>query len=152
MIQRIQTIHLLVAVIFSVVCLCLPIGMFGANGMTTVSEYNLWLTDAAGVHQFVTWPLFAILVLSSAVGLYTIFMYSNRIVQSRLCVFNILLIVGWYIVYTVMGQVLVNNTTMVSFTPALPVVCPIFSIMFYVLARRGIMADEKLVRAADRIR
>ena len=35
-----------------------------------------------------------------------------------------------------------------SFTAALPAV----SLILYILARRGIIKDEKLVRAADRIR
>lgn len=67
----------------SVVCLCMQIGTFTDGGAAVYSEYNLWVTGPTGVRQFVTWPLFAVLLLSAAIGLYAIFMYANRLLQAR---------------------------------------------------------------------
>lgn len=151
MIQRIQSIYLLIAVVVNIVCLCLQIGSFISNDMITANVYNLWTVNAIdGSRVFNTWPLFAILIFSSAIGIYTIFMYSNRIVQARFCVFNSLLIIGWYILYAVFAHVLANNGE--QFSPAFAAILPIVSLIGFILARRGIIHDEKMVRAADRIR
>lgn len=152
MLQRIQTLYLLAAAVLSVVCLCLQIGTFGADGALVADEYNLWLMDGAGGYRFSTWPLFVVLLLSAAVGIYTIFMYSNRRVQARFCAFCMLLVCGWYVLYVVYGQVCLPDVEQASFYPAWPAVLPGLSLVFYFMARRAIMADERLVRAADRIR
>lgn len=152
MIQRIQTIYLLVAVVLSVVCLCMQIGTFTEGGAAVYSEYNLWVTGPTGVRQFVTWPLFAVLLLSAAIGLYAIFMYANRLLQARFCMFAMLLVVGWYILYVVYGGVLKPGDGSAEFAPTWVGACPLVASVFYFLARRAIMADERLVRAADRIR
>ena len=154
MIQRIQTVYMFLAVVLSVVCLCLQIGVFLAAGIPVLNEYNLWMTDPLGTRYFSTWPLFAVLVLSSAVGLCNIFLYTNRKMQARICLFNILLILGWYILYAVFSQTLGNVADIVSlnFRPSIPAALPCIAAVLYAMARHAILADEKLVRAADRIR
>lgn len=157
MIQRIQTIYLLLAVVLSVACLCMQIGTFSVDGMAVAREYNLWVmhVDNAPEHHFsfATVPLFVVLLLSAALGLYSIFAYRNRITQARFCVFNMLLVVGWYILYAVYGFVLIDaGGNPVYFAPSFPAALPAVAFVFHLLARRGIMADERLVRAADRIR
>ncbi|MGN1230174.1 MAG: DUF4293 domain-containing protein [Prevotella sp.] len=152
MIQRKQTIFLLLALIASVVCLCVSIGTFDVDGLHTVREYNLWLVDAEGQHRFDCWPLFAILLPSSALSCYTIFLYHNRRVQAKMCMFNIFLLIGWYIVYAVYSNVLGGASSGVSFQIEFGGALPALAIAFVFLAYKGIMADERLVRAADRIR
>lgn len=152
MIQRKQTIYLLLAVILSIVCLCMPVGKFDVGGMSTMTEYNLWLVDGQGNHQFSCWPLFAILLPSSALGCYTIFLYHNRRFQARMCTFNIFLLIGWYIVFAVFSNVLGSPASGTSFQIELGGGLPAIALALYFLAYKGIMADEKLVRAADRIR
>ena len=100
MIQRIQTIYLLIAVICMVVCLSLPIGAItvtGSNALNSAIEsmtvYNLWLTTPSLEHQLTTWPLFLLLIVSSSLSLFAIGAYKNRLFQSRLCMFGSLIIV-----------------------------------------------------------
>lgn len=150
MIQRIQSVYMLIAVVVSVVCLCMQIGTFMVDETVVTRMYNLWMTDAEGMHSLQTWPLFIVLVFSSAFGLFTIFMYRNRIVQARFCLFNALLVIGWYILYAVFAHVLAPADS--SFSLSVSAVLPLVALVGYVLARRAILADEKLVRAADRIR
>ena len=152
MIQRKQTIYLLLAVIASVVCMCMPIGTFDVDGLHTVREFNLWLVDAEGQRSFDCWPLFAVLLPSSALSCYTIFLYHNRRVQAKMCMFNIFMLVGWYILDTVYSNVLGDSASGSSFQVEFAGGLPAFSIAFLFLAYKGIMADERLVRAADRIR
>lgn len=152
MIQRIQTVYLILAVVLTFACVCLQIGTFDVAGHIVAREYNLMIVNNdAPEHQFDTLPMFTVLVVSTFLGIYSIFAYGNRIAQARFCTFNILLIVGWYILYAVYSRILLGNASW-SFSPSVSAVFPFVALIFYLLARRGIIADEKLVRSADRIR
>ena len=157
MIQRIQTIYLLVAAICSVVCLSLPLGRYVDDGLLTAKLYNLCIMQMGGaehVFSFAAVPLFVILLLVVVISLYTIFMYRNRKLQMRLCSFSSLLVIGWYIVYAVLAKLWGGSidVTSLSFAPGVGAALPAVALIFNLMARRAINADEKLVRAADRIR
>lgn len=152
MIQRKQTIFLLIAVILTIVCLCLPIGSIMAENTFGDKSviYNLWITSADGNHSLSVWPLFAILLITCPIALIAIFTYRNRITQSRFCMFNMLIIVGWYVVCAM--YVLNLKEAGNELTISLPVIFPAISLILYFMARKAILADEALVRSADRIR
>lgn len=152
MIQRKQTIFLLIAVILTIVCLCLPLGNFieeDSIGKNT-AMYNLWMVTAEGNHDYSVWVLFAILLITCPITLIAIFMYHNRIVQSRFCMFNLLLVLGWYAVYAVF--ILNFKESLGQFKLSYTSIFPALSMIFYFMARKAILADEALVRATDRIR
>ena len=115
--------------------------------MTSVDLYNLWLVDGQGRHSFSSWPLFAVLMLASLLSLVTIFLYSKRKLQARLCIFHMILLVLWYLLLAVLPQQLFGSLVL-----SWPAVLPAVAIVFSFMARKGILADEKLVRAADRLR
>ena len=151
MLQRIQSVYLALALILTVVCLCLPIGTFVPEGMGgNAVMNNLWISNANGGHDFSVWPLFCLLVVTCPVCLYCIFAYNNRPLQSRLCIGCILLDILWVAFYAYKGFVEGQEGAAfkVEFAAALPVVC----IILYALARRGVLHDERLVRESDRIR
>ena len=141
---------MLVAVALTILCLCLPIGTFYAEGMRMATEYNLWIYTMQGAKDFTTMPLFIILLISSALGLYSIFAFHNRIFQARLCVLNMFLIIGWYILFTVFSQILGGSN--IKFELEFASAAPCFALAMYFLSYKAIGKDEKLVRAADRIR
>ena len=151
--QRKQTLFLMAAVILTVICLCMQIGSFQVAGLVVAREYNLWFTDPLGKRHFDVWPLFAILLPTAALGTYTIFIYHNRKAQALFCLLNVLLIVGWYICYAVVGQTVGDKSWgTVDYRPTWAAVLPAVAIILYMMARRAIRADEKLVRSLDRIR
>ena len=115
MIQRKQTVFLLIAVIL-------------------------------GMVHFQAWALFGIQMLASAISLIAIFLYKRRPLQATLCLAAILVIV-WYIVLAVLIQQGLLSESL-PLTASLPIIAAILCL----LARRGVIADEKLVRAADRLR
>ena len=140
------------AIILTVMCLSMQIGSFQVGGLEVARVYNLWYT-ALGKHHFDTWPLMAILLPTAALGSYTIFLYRNRKTQALFCLLNVLLIVGWYVCYFVVGQMVGDKSWgTVDFRPSWPAVLPAVALILYLLARRAIKADEKLVRSMDRIR
>lgn len=112
MIQRKQTVFLLLAAILAVVCL--------------VVRWQ-WIDIVQG--------------LSAVLSVYTIFIYKNRPLQARFCLLGLLLVFVWYVLLAVYQG---NVTTIDSL--------PMVNAILIFLARKGILADEKLVRAADRIR
>ena len=152
MIQRKQTIFLLIALVLNIVCLCLPVGRFVSQTMgADATLTNLWISMSDGSLQFSAWYLFAILLLSCPVTIWAIISYKNRLFQARLCLCCMLLMVFWYIGYSIVKFWTapgLNAELVMAWTYFLPFV----SLVFYFLARRGIMADEKLVRSMDRIR
>ena len=84
------------AIIMTVICLCMQIGSFKVEGLEVARLYNLWYTDPLGKHHFDCWPLLAILLPTAAIATYTIFIYHNRKMQALFCLFNMLLVIGWY--------------------------------------------------------
>lgn len=152
MIQRKQTLYILAAAIITIVCLCLPLGTF--NNHTEISAisvlYNLWVVYPDGTHNWSVWVLFGIQVVTCAIAFISIFSYHNRIVQARYCLFNILLLIGWHAVLVMF--VLGLNDSLGTYKPSLTAISPMISIILYFMARKAILADEALVRAADRIR
>ena len=150
MIQRKQTVFLFLALLATIACLCLPVGSFEPQGMGTENQLmNLWINETNGGRNFSVWALFAILLLTCPINTFAIFDYHNRKRQARFCMFSMLMIIGWYIVYGVFSQVLMPGFTFhVGFAACLPLIA--FILLW--LARHSILADEALVRAADRIR
>lgn len=150
MIQRIQTVYLLLAVAVLVACLCLPIGSVEPQGMgVPAAWYNLGLTQGQG---FDMRPVpFVGLVVTAALSLLTIFQYRQRARQMRLCTVSIVLCVLWYAYYIFSALVSLHTggaTFHVRFAACLPLV----AIILLALAHRGIKADDRLVKSMDRIR
>ena len=148
MIQRKQTVFLLLALVATVCCLCMPLGSFEARQMGGDEQLvNLWIAGAQG-KSFAPWPLFAVLLLSCPVNLLTVFSYNNRRLQTRLCAVCMALMVVWGAALLFFATGMGEGDFHVGFATAFPVV----ALVLYYMARRGVIADEKLVRAADRIR
>ena len=156
MIQRKQTLFLFAAFLAYAICLFLPVASVEAQGMAAgVSVHCLGTAGGdSGVHFDSTcFPLFLLCAVSAVLSVVNIFMYNNRKLQMNMCGIILLFSVLWYVDYLVMflGIVGLENATgnmQVNFGACLPLV----SIILVALARKGVSDDEKLVRAADRIR
>ena len=142
MIQRKQSVFLLLAFIASVVCLCLPLGSFEPQAMgVSFKMYNLMVMLGTGADYS---------VCGSLLGFSTIWLYNNRMLQSRLCACNLFLLVAWYIVLGVMTRNVISADT--SFHVGFAVCLPAVSIILVQMARVAILKDEKRVRDSERIR
>lgn len=150
MIQRKQTLYLLLALAAMIVCLCLPIGRIEPAGMGVATVwYNVGLY---GSTSFVAHPiLFVDLVVAGALSLVTIFLYHHRRAQMRLCTVSSVLCVLWYACYLFCVYAVTDfqaGTFHVGFAACLPFV----ALVFLILAHRGVKADDDLVKSMDRIR
>ena len=112
-------------------------------------KQTLFLLVAAilGLVFWLLWPLFVIQALASALSLYTIFIYKKRPLQAKLCMVTILIHFAWYILLAALihqGKADQNLPIVACF--------PLIAAILCFMARKAILADERLVRAADRIR
>ena len=84
MIQRIQSVYLLIVTGLLVAAMCLPMGRFVAmDGVTEYAFKPLGVALADNAFQS-TWGLFGILFLSAVVAFCTIFLFRNRMLQVRI--------------------------------------------------------------------
>ena len=156
MIQRKQTLFLLLAVIVGALGLFFPIGCIAPEGMGTDSMvYNLGVvTGEGGLAISATCiPLFVLLSVTAILSLVTIFLYKNRKVQMSICKNAMLLNALWVLDYALIlfGIIPipeVEGKVNIEFAACLPIV----SIILLAMAYKGVNEDEKLVKAADRIR
>lgn len=154
MIQRIQSLYLLIVTALMSVTLFSRLAWFGSEG----GEFGLYafaLKSAEGEVLHSTIYLGILLVLATVLPLVTIFLYRRRMLQIRLCVVEMVFLVGsavmegiYYFLSCRVVSDLAFHTQGVRAAIALPVVC----LLFAWLAVRAIFHDELLVRGADRIR
>jgi len=149
MIQRIQTVYLLLVVGLLIVSMCLPLGYF-TDAEAVEYTFSPLGIRSGDVFQS-SWGLFCILLLSSIIALATVFLYRNRMLQIRMTIFNTILLIGFYLAVVAFYLVLKGDleaTFRINWALCLPLV----AIILNYLAIRAIGRDEVLVKAADRLR
>mgnify|MGYP001068066337 CR=1 FL=1 len=152
MIQRIQSAYLLLVVVLMGVTMGMPLGIYigKAGNAATLYAYGL---DIAGVQQDSScWGIFAIALLSAITAFATIFLYKNRKLQIRLTIFNILVCIGWYATFAAFVLSYKEQLASNAFNCNTGAILPLVAIILDLLAIRGIRKDERLVKAADRLR
>ncbi|NQU55421.1 MAG: DUF4293 domain-containing protein [Bacteroidetes bacterium] len=147
MIQRIQTVFILIAELLVALLYMLKFADLSVNG-------ELHTFTAKGIFSgetliFDGLPIMIFIGLIVLLHLATIFTYKKRIRQIRMLVFTIILLLGlfgmfFYFTYAGFSDV------KVAFK--IPVVFPIIAVVLDYLAIRAIGKDEALIRSMDRIR
>ena len=99
-----------------------------------------------------TWGLFALTIVISLLALLTIFLFKKRILQIRICVFNAILMLGFYGLFAFFYWDLGNQKEIFSLSLKIAFSFPLISLILDYLAIRNIGADEALVRSLDRLR
>lgn len=132
MIQRIQTLFLLIAV-----------------GLLTSLFFNnvCYTPDATAVRYTEYTPFLIFTIVTLVICFFTIFLYRHRMLQIRLCIYNILVLLGFqgWIAYTFFTRV---PGTAFSITAVFPIVVAILTFT----ALRYISRDEAMIRSANTIR
>lgn len=165
MIQRRQTLYLLLIVILGIVLYFLPVLQFttpdregiprlfdlGAYGLRELTEEYSYVTDLPAVVMKGIWGLTVTTLIMPLLALVIIFLYRHRMVQARLCILLFLLCLGYYgvlLIYAWFGKHNIAHEWSVLFGSCIPLICAVLTAM----AARRILKDEALVRSADRLR
>ena len=150
MLQRIQSVFLLLASAAMLVAIVTPLATFVYNGDRVVFEATgIYLNEELNDS---TWGVFVVGAISSILALVTVFLYRSRMLQIRLSIFNIVLMIGFYLYF---GFILFKLYPMESLhfqKVGVGIIMPVIAIIIMVLAIRKIGADEVLVRSLDRLR
>jgi len=148
MIQRIQSIWLLLAA-FTVLCLLFIPTIGAATNGGYYILYGSGLKTEGLTNQATNIPLLASTILAGLISLVNVFNFRNRKLQTRIISFNILLIL---VLSFWMSQIIksIDGITTLDIEPG--IFLPLIAIIFSLLAIRGIKKDEKLIRSADRLR
>lgn len=149
MIQRIQSVFLLVAAILMGIILVFPISEIEVN------EGIPMAFSAFGIgNDFKTWGVLTFCLLSTIMPVINIFMYKKRVLQARLALVTILFILIYIaaIVVYLISFVKKAGDVQVSMDIEPVIVLPFVAIIANLLAYWRIRKDEKLVKSLDRIR
>ncbi|MDR1743248.1 MAG: DUF4293 domain-containing protein [Dysgonamonadaceae bacterium] len=150
MLQRIQTVYLLVVSICMFLCGALPLLSFIFNGDAITFEATGIYINGRVSH--ITWGLLSISCLSAILALVTLFFYKKRKTQVRMTIVNIVLIVCFYLSLGSRLYIFLSGQMPQFIRPGIGLAMPLISIVFCVMAIRSIKADEALVRSLDRLR
>jgi hypothetical protein len=155
MIQRVQSIYLLLATIAISILIFPPIAVF------TDPSANIYQLSFAGIAQYSkdiwlikqrSYLMDFIILVTLITSIIAIFFFRNRKEQIRICwlliAFNLLVFLSFYYEINIVKHTLPITVTSLNWQ----VILPIISIILIYLAISAIKKDEELVRSMDRIR
>jgi len=137
MLQRIQTIWLLLAGVAAFLTLKLPF-------YASAEQVNLQYAELNGLNAGLLVSVVTIAI--GIIALISIGLYKTRTIQLRLCVVGILM--EALLIFLYFRQ----TTAFIKGTPSVYSILHMCIVLFFVLAARGINNDEKLVKGSDRLR
>ncbi len=148
MIQRIQTLYLLISFALFASLFLLPFAHFISGGDEYVLLYRGF--ESNGKMILITYPVAILQTIIAAVTFITILLYKRRTVQMRLIIFNMICMLGF------MGLVFFNiykqEVELKSVTYGIANIFPLIAFILHFMAFKAIRKDENLIRSMDRIR
>lgn len=151
MIQRIQSVYLLLTTLLAVLFLTGDIINF-ENGLSLRLEgIEGNIQGSLKGESNIFWPFSVILIIVPSVSFLTIFTFRNRKLQMKMTIVLIL-----FILLEIAAAVYFTHYTMGNFNthliPGIKIILPLLMLVTAILAYRGIRKDENLVRSYDRLR
>lgn len=155
MIQRIQSIYLLLVAAITAVLFFIPIAQFKFNDQI-IHLKALGVEVPESLHGLVdvnTLPIIGVLGLIVLLSLFSIFLYKKRLLQIKINKLNILInCIFVAVIYYFYIDKLSNAFEFVKQASLIKLAFPAVNMLVLFLANKSIRKDENLVRAADRLR
>ncbi|MDD3723268.1 MAG: DUF4293 domain-containing protein [Lutibacter sp.] len=144
MIQRVQSIYLLIATLLSGGLI------FLLNLWVTEQGIKFFALDSLSSDNLALVSVFVLFIASAILTLIAIFQYKKRQLQfvlGRLTILINFILVGIlvYFAQNLSGEIKISEK-------GIGLLIPIFTIVFVVLANKAIKKDEELVKSVDRLR
>ena len=149
MIQRIQSLYLLISAVLMALVSFLPLMHIFSEG-TNFDVYALGIKEG-NTTVLNTLPLFINTISAAALILIALFAFRKRLLQIRIIIFSAVLQLGSYGLgaYYILQ---LNSSEMAPLSTSMPAIFPLISIILCILAIISIGKDEALVKSLDRIR
>lgn len=156
MIQRIQSLYLLIVSTMMLLMFFFPIagyyGDFEILKFSLLSIENMMPNSTLAFSPYTSYPLLLFVIGIIIMSIAIITLYKHRLRQLKLIkvviLLNIILIMGIFIIYSRWLQSVSGGSETFETAAFFPLV----SLVFLILAYRGVRKDEKLIRSADRLR
>ncbi|MDD4215531.1 MAG: DUF4293 domain-containing protein [Bacteroidales bacterium] len=160
MIQRIQSLFLLLAVAAYVLLFFFPFAEYRTDDMV----YTFSLLGITGGNSNSTIPLMIAVCVLAITCFVTIFLYKKRLIQIKITAITLLAHIGFIAALFYSAETVIAHSISKTMTETLSATTEIIPeykagmyiallpVVFLVLAHRFIRKDEKMVRAADRLR
>jgi hypothetical protein len=152
MLQRIQSVYLFLVAILMVAMVFLPLAVLQRGGEFYSFDVFGITSQSVPVETDPMYGLFVLTALIAILAVVTIFLYKKRILQIRICVFNAILMIGFYGFFAFLIYMMHQNVAGLSVNIRIALSFPLISLILDYLAIRNIGADEVLVRSVDRLR
>ena len=162
MIQRRQTIFMLLSAIISALLFFMPLASF--NDGTTVMKFTIFgienPIDTLTLSQSYTWPLIVLAALMTILPFYTLLRYKKRQHQVKMCQLDLLLnivFIGVVFLYyeADIQQVIAaveGDAYQLEVAYFIGMAIPLVNLILEILAIRGIKKDIELLKSIDRLR
>jgi hypothetical protein len=155
MIQRSQSVYLLLSTVLMSLLIIKPFAQFFLLNNQSVMLYNYAIekySGGEGVIVMRTLPLVILALFTMLIGFVTIFLFIRRIYQLRLCLLSLLLMTGLLALMFLYYVIVFENYKIVRHYFKLPAVIPVICIVLNLMAYRAIHRDELLVKSYNRLR
>ena len=146
MIQRIQTVYLLMAALCSGCALFFP--FFTGD---TIPNVPIFADGVYNTQDHVS--LMGVATVAILDALMTVFLYKNRKQQALLSLFVAVANIAFIAIMLVLLNSQMNFVDAIhKLHLGMGAIMPVLSVVFAIMARRSIVADDRLVRSMDRLR
>ena len=155
MLQRIQTVYLLIVAGLFIALMFLPLALLQSEDVSYIFEVTGLISTAQPSDlEYPTWSLLVINAIIILLSFIIIFKYKKRIVQMRMCIFNIFLMLGFCALFGFYIWQFSKSPELLDLKISMRLWAsfPIIAIIINYLAIRSIGSDEVLVRSLERLR
>lgn len=157
MLQRIQSVYLFLSAALLLAAFFYPVISFINQQQIWLEVYISGFKDYSSpkleLNTYITYPMLFLLILTQLMALFAVFTYKNRKSQMRLAKTGItLLLVVIALIFFYYGNVLGKVTLSTPDFNHTGIYLILAALVMLVLANRSILRDDKLVKAADRLR
>ncbi|PCH97306.1 MAG: hypothetical protein COB85_02760 [Bacteroidetes bacterium] len=156
MIQRIQSIYLAVIALCCGLVFVFPFAeIVIPDGVCVLDALSITTKTQIEVELLKPWLVTILAILCALLSVAIVMQFKNRLLQIKLCRFNMLLLLGLIISIFYMidrTQELLSMGADAEISYGLGSFLPLVAVILNILAIRAITKDERLVRSADRLR
>jgi hypothetical protein len=155
MIQRVQTVYLMLVLIFALLFIFLPMGYLSTPGTTlSINGWNLpetILEATSYATALLGWLSLVLAIIIMILTLHMILQFRKRLYQIKIGKILILI----HLITVVSTFFYLDNVKVIAqgtFSYGIAIIFPLISMLLVLMANRAIRRDENLVRSADRLR
>jgi hypothetical protein len=154
MIQRIQTVYLIIALLLAGCILFFPLIHFTDAGQFfyNLTSFHLIKQQKISTIQSSVYPIAVLAIISLVLIVVSILGFKNRQRQMKLCVFSFVLLILTFVSLGYYFIIIRNNLAAVVSQVNIVSYFPLLAAFFCYLGYKAIKRDDELVKSVDRLR